>query len=425
MAQPATMSDPWVPTNFTESDEFKEFILDKANEFPQAFKVLPIGREPQERGTWAQYEFDGVVSLWVNTSHNETLKFFREHFQKQKGKTMSKALTVQEEKQVKTLLANNITAIKSVLPNHLTPEKMLRMAYTAIVRTPEVGRCNQLSLFNCVLEASSLGLEIGGPLSLAHILPFKGEATLVVDYKGLISLAYNSPVVKSFSAHPVYQNDQFEYWYGLNKDLRHIPKRSNRGALYAAYAIVEFKTGGSDFEVVFEEDAEYAKSKSPAKNSDKSPWNKNDEVWNMWVKTAVRKLMKRIPKSTKLQRALDVDEKPSNGTSEHIIDVDFETMENLKTKDASGNTVQQDDKPQIENQEQQQKQSQKERKFSEEETRAINSVVTFRDSPEYATQFRKACDAAGVNPGTFFENDSEASVKVMKAIEAEIKNTNG
>ena len=332
------MSDPWIESAFTVTDEFKEKILTLASKYPQAFKISPKGLHTPFRssaGGWAEYEFDDTVVLLVDTTHPEVIEFYREHFSEKKEKTMSKELTTVEQKNVKTLLYNNVQAIQSVLPKHITKEKMLRTAYQVVVLNPKLARdCDQLSLLNAVLEASAIGLEIGGPLAQAHLIPYKGKVKLIPDYKGLIELAYRSPKVTAFTARPVYTHDKFEYWYGLSSDLIHTPFRGgDRGQLTAAYAIVKFVGGGVDFEVVEHEDAMAAKESSPAKNSKDSPWNKPKDVWNMWVKTAVKRLLKRVPKSPQLQRALNLESAADeNQGLNHILDADFETMDNITPK---------------------------------------------------------------------------------------------
>jgi hypothetical protein len=55
-------------------------LLAKAKDCPQAFKVLPKGMKPPESQenfieTWASYPFDESMDLWINTSHNEVIKW--------------------------------------------------------------------------------------------------------------------------------------------------------------------------------------------------------------------------------------------------------------------------------------------------------------------------------------------------------------
>ena len=251
---------------------------------------------------------------------------------------MSKELTVQEQGTVKQLLSNNIKAIKSVLPKHLTPERMLRVAYTTIVQNPELARCSQISLINGVIGASVIGLEIGGPLGLAHLVPYKAEATLIIDYKGLIELMYKSPQVKNVSAQPVYERDAFAYGYGTNPFIEHKPyDDGSRGKLIHAYCIVFFVNGGFEFEVVNRETAMAAKEHSRAKDSKFSPWNKAEDEWTMWVKTAVRRISKRIPKSPELQRALNVDNAADEGKDvKDVIEADFEVVADDKAPVTNG-----------------------------------------------------------------------------------------
>ena len=328
-------------------NEMKERLLAAAADHPQAFKIMPAGLNPDERGTWAKYDFDGTVCLWVNTSHPEGIEMYNEIFKEKKEVYMTKELTVQEQGTVKQLLSNNIKAIKSVLPKHLTPERMLRVAYTTIVQNPKLARCNQLSLINGVIGASVIGLEIGGPLGLAHLLPYKGEATLIIDYKGLIELMYKSPQVKNVSAQPVYKRDDFKYAYGTDPFIEHVRfDNGNRGELIYAYCIVFFVNGGFEFEVVNREDAMAAREKSPAKDSDFSPWNKPEDEWTMWVKTAVRRISKRIPKSPELQRAINIDTAADEGKNiKDVIEADFEVVADDNKETTSSGDEKKNDSP--------------------------------------------------------------------------------
>jgi len=330
----------WLPNVYDlPESEMKERLLIAASDHPQAFKIMPVGSKPSERGEWAAYDFDGTVCLWVNTSHPESIEMYNQIFKEKKERYMTKELTIKEQGTVKQLLSNNIKAIKSVLPKHLTPERMLRVAYTTIVQNPKLARCNQLSLINGVIGASVIGLEIGGPLGLAHLIPYENEATLIIDYKGLIELMYKSPQVKNISAQPVYEKDVFKYSYGTDPFIEHIPfDDGDRGKLVYGYCIVFFVNGGFEFEVVNQRSAMHAKEHSRAKNSDYSPWNTADQ-WTMWVKTAVRRISKRIPKSPELQRALNVDTAADEGKDmREVIEADFEVVADDKTSDADKKT---------------------------------------------------------------------------------------
>lgn len=325
------MNNPWIPTQITKSDEFKEKALFLSTEYPHAFRVLPVEEKPNGDGSWASYDFDGTVKIWANTAHPECLKLYQEVLSEKREEVMTKELTVQEKKQVYGMLSQNFNAIRSVLPESMKPEKIMRLGYQIVVKNPELARnCTPVSLMNCILESASLGIEIGGPLGLAHIIPNKKKrmAELRLDYKGEIELMHRSPLVRKVVTNAVYENDFFDYEYGSKQFLRHRPATGNKGKLIAAYCQVFFENGTDDFVICDQEMAEYAKSKSEAKNSEYSPWNKPGEVHWMWIKTAVHRMAKRIPKSPELQRAINLNSASDEGreqetTYDHTIDVEF------------------------------------------------------------------------------------------------------
>jgi len=321
-----------------------EFLLTKTISFPHVFKILPtVEGRPQEEGTWAAYNNDHTTTVWVNTSHVEAQRFYKENIEFEEEKRMSQALTVTEDKAIKSLIAGNIKAIKSVLPKHLTPERAARIFYTALTRNPTLARCTHASLANGIIEASMLGLEISSPLSEASLIPFKNnkrggvyEATIIIEYGGLIKLAHNSPSVKDIKCRPVHENDEFDYSMGSNEYIRHKKASKNRGRVVGAYAIVKYHGGGEDMEVIGEEEAMAAKDDSAAKYKNDSPWNKKQYEPMMWAKTALRRLMKRVPKSAEIIRAFDVDEKSEDLS--HVIDINFDELEPINLGDKPENT---------------------------------------------------------------------------------------
>lgn len=216
---------------------------------------------------------------------------------------------------IMNLLAQYKQAVASVLPSHLTPERMLRLAHKATVNIPKLRECTPISLINSVIEISMLGLDIG---RTAHILPYKGEATVIIDYKGQIELAHRSNKVSSISLKPVYANDYFKAVEGTSRSISHEPAMKERGELIAAYAIVFYNGNGYDFEVVTQEDIDPVKKKAPGAKSDKSPWNKPEDEWTMWCKTAMHRLAKRVPQSPELQRAAMLEDLVQAGLKQNI-----------------------------------------------------------------------------------------------------------
>lgn len=228
---------------------------------------------------------------------------------------MSTAVAKKEEKNspittIKDLLDRSQAEFARALPRHLDIDRFMRIAFTSIRQNPNLLGCTPQSLLAAVMQAAQLGLEPDGILGHAYLVPYKNnksgttDAQFQVGYKGLISLARRSGEVRSICAHVVYENDKFEFAYGLSEKLEHVPARGERGNKIAVYAIAHFKDGGYAFEVMFNEDVEKIKKKSRAASS--GPWV--DFPDEMWRKTAVRKLAKYLPLSVEFQKAAALDE---------------------------------------------------------------------------------------------------------------------
>lgn len=196
--------------------------------------------------------------------------------------------------------------IEKALPKHLTPDRFIRVAVTALTRTPKLRECTQVSLFKSLLTCSELGIEPDG--RRAHLIPFNNrqagavECQLIVDYKGLVELAMRSGMVANIHADVVCENDAFVYDLGEVKQ-HSIDFRKPRGDVYAAYAICTFKDGTKKAEVLSRDEIEAVRKRSRAGQS--GPWVTD---WNeMAKKTAFRRLAKWLPLSPEYRDALDAD----------------------------------------------------------------------------------------------------------------------
>ena len=119
--------------------------------------------------------------------------------------------------------------IAKALPKHLTAERMLRVALTEFKRTPDLYKCEIRSVIGALVQCAQLGLEPGGILGQAYLIPFfnkktsQKEAQLIIGYKGFIELAWRSGQLKSLEARLVYKNDVFKVDYGSEAKIIHQP----------------------------------------------------------------------------------------------------------------------------------------------------------------------------------------------------------
>lgn len=231
--------------------------------------------------------------------------------------------------QLRGLLEKALPQIKLALPRHLSPERMLRVCLTAAQRTPDLLKCDQLSFVGAVVQASQLGLEPDGILGHAYLVPFNNRQTgrkevqLIAGYKGLIDLARRSGHVASISAHVVYEKDRFVFAYGIEDKLEHVPHMGkDRGAAVCVYAVARLKDGGYAFDVMSFDEIEAVRKKSQAGN--KGPWV--DHWPEMAKKTAIRRLVKYLPLSPELQKAVALDELADAGVPQ-TLDIEVEASE--------------------------------------------------------------------------------------------------
>lgn len=210
--------------------------------------------------------------------------------------------------------------LMAAIPNAIKPDRMIQLALTMIKGSPALMRCSPISLMACVLETAQLGLELDKILGHAYIVPFQGEATVIVGYKGFAHLMYQSGIVSAISAEVVRPKDKFKRTLGTRRELIHdpapIPKDDDPDNWTGAYAVCHMLTGATEFEYMEASKIISTRNRSKSwqsfiKEGKKSPWNTDTE--EMWRKTPIRRLAKRMPVSTTdkrdiLLRAVMLDE---------------------------------------------------------------------------------------------------------------------
>ena len=195
--------------------------------------------------------------------------------------------------------------IRKALPSVITPERFTRMVLTALSSTPKLQTCTPQSFLGAMMQAAQLGVEPNTPLGQAYLIPYGSVCQFQLGYKGLIDLAYRSGEVSSIQAHEVHENDTFEYEYGLEPKLRHVPAMTDRGPVTYYYAVLKLKNGGVGFEVMSRDDVEtFARKKSKAYSN--GPWKTDFD--EMAKKTVLKKVLKYAPLKTEFARAVASDE---------------------------------------------------------------------------------------------------------------------
>lgn len=236
-------------------------------------------------------------------------------------KAVATGRTVDKPKNITDLshfLAGRMGQIKSVIANKLTPEKMSRIALNELRSNDYLAKIaiqNPGSFVNAVVQAAHLGLEIGGALGQAYLVPFKGEIKMMPGYRGLISLARRSGEISSINAEIVYENDIFDLELGIDTKVKHKPcLTGDRGEPKLVYMVAHFKDGGNHFEWMTVAEVMKIKARSSAVKSGKeTPWDTDRD--EMIKKTIIRRGWKYLPMSIEMQSAEKIDSANETGKS--------------------------------------------------------------------------------------------------------------
>jgi recombination protein RecT len=214
--------------------------------------------------------------------------------------------------------------LEMAIPRHMSVDRLLRVAMTAIRANPKLMGCTQESLLACIMGCAQLGLEPEPFLGQAYLVPFKRnvkvgnqwrsqvECQLIPGYRGYISLARRSGDVKSVAAQVVYENDHFRLQYGLDEVLEHVPAEGDRGAVRGAYCVFRYKDGSHSFDYMTKDDIDKIRARSKA--SDSGPWV--TDYAEMAKKTVIRRHVKLAPLSVEMARAAAAENLAMAGESQ-------------------------------------------------------------------------------------------------------------
>lgn len=201
-------------------------------------------------------------------------------------------------------------------------DTLKQQAILACRRQPKLLTCTPASLLQAFMSAYQLGLDPSGTLGSAYVVPFNSkvngkwitQAQLIPGYRGLIDLARRSGEILQISARVVREGDFFECEFGLFERLVHKPSRAPDRAAQAitdVYAVAVLRADNHpkgetrQFDVMSFEEVEAVRQNAPSKNS--PAWQ--NHYAEMAKKTVVRRLMKYLPVSTDVGRALTYDDR--------------------------------------------------------------------------------------------------------------------
>lgn len=192
-------------------------------------------------------------------------------------------------------------------------KRFVQLAVNAITRTPELAKCTKMSFFSSLIQLAQFGLNVDG--RNAHLIPYGKNCTLVIDYKGLITLAYRCHDVAKVEAFVVRKNDTFRLVDGEVHWEVDNPF-GDRGEVVGYYAMCQFKNGVKKFEVMSRAEVDAIRRRS---------CNANNGAWvndynEMAKKTVFKRLSKWLPVTPELQDAIAQDNEEYEHEQESLAD---------------------------------------------------------------------------------------------------------
>lgn len=235
---------------------------------------------------------------------------------------MTPAVIISQQSKVYTLLENFRDRIEKSLPRGISVDRMISVAVNTMTKSPELLFCTEHSIISAICSAGSLGLVpdpvLGECYLSAYIDPTKGirECQFIIGYRGLVALAMRSGQVKSVEARPVYEGDKFDYGYGLNERLDHVPKGlKDPEKVTDFYALLKYVNGGHIFEVATVRDMQDYRDTIPsymaATDKTKTYWGSHFP--QMGRKQTLRNLLNLAPLSPELTLAIGLDRAAETG----------------------------------------------------------------------------------------------------------------
>jgi recombination protein RecT len=206
--------------------------------------------------------------------------------------------------------------IARVLPEHVKPERVMRVARTAWQMDAKLQQCSARSILSSVMKACELGLEPSGALKHCYLVPFKGEATLILGYAGLLELARRSGQYLKIESRIVNERDVFLLEYNPDPLFRHQPcLEGDAGLEKLVYAYARLKGGELAFEIMTRDQVEAIRKRLPEFQRSSPAWR---DYWGeMARKVVLKRLLKRLPLSVELASAVADD----NDDDERILAV--------------------------------------------------------------------------------------------------------
>lgn len=232
-----------------------------------------------------------------------------------------------------------VDGLTAVATPYLNAQRMLRLSVNAVKKTPRLLECDPATVLGAFMTSTALGLEPNTIQQQAFLIPYKKrkqvdgkwqdvyECQFQIGYRGFVTLAYRSPLIKRVAFNAIHEGDRFEYGEGSESFLRYAVSLDKRGPLIGAFSWVLLTNGLETACVLPLIEVEKIRGRSEtyrslvdrvaaAKPEDRAKAEKNlaETPWVLWAddmaaKSAFKKHAKQLPiaQQDAILAAADVD----------------------------------------------------------------------------------------------------------------------
>lgn len=194
------------------------------------------------------------------------------------------------------------------LPKHITADRMVRLAMTSFSQNKALQNCDMNSIFASVIIAAQLGLEIGVG-GQGYLVPYKGKATFVPGWQGLVDLVSRAGRATVWTG-AVYRGDKFDWALGDNPFVKHQPEGDADHWRDITHVYAIGRINGSQYPVIEVWTMDRVERHLNKYNKvGSNHYALKDDGANMEMyarKVALLQVLKYMPKSIEVQKAMDV-----------------------------------------------------------------------------------------------------------------------
>lgn len=217
-------------------------------------------------------------------------------------------LAVSPAKTLSTFLDKYKGQIANALPKHISADRMVRLTMTAFSQNPTLQKCDLHSIFGSVVVAAQLGLEIGVG-GQGYLVPYGNKATFVPGWQGLVDLVSRAGRATVWTG-AVYVGDEFDWALGDRPFIKHRPGGGGDSWKDITHVYAVGRVNGSEYPVI-----EVWTMDRVVKHLNKFnkvggrhyALEKNGQNMEMYArKVVLLQVLKYMPKSIEVQRAVDV-----------------------------------------------------------------------------------------------------------------------